>query len=233
MKTFSPILCILLLILIGSQSAEAQRRRFTPKQRFHVGITTGLNLSQVDGDSFVGYDKTGLMAGLQGVAVLTPRLSLVTELLYTQKGSRVEYKDALHPRKERLLSVNYAEVPFLLRIKLLPPDTEQKQIELETGFSFARLIHSRIEEEPSRVRYPFTDLELDFERHEFNALVGMHIEIFKDFNLGARASIGISKFYVGEERGDVTTIEALIGFQPPPAFFRNYLATIYVNYQLY
>jgi hypothetical protein len=233
MRTWQLFLIIGALLLCGTQSAEAQRRRFAPKQRFHIGVITGVNLSQVDGDGTAGYNKRGVTAGLQGIALLTPRLNLVTELLYTQKGSQIDYKDVVYSRNKRLLSVNYAEVPFLLRMKLLPVDTELKQIELDIGFSFARLVHSRVDENSARVRHSFSDLELDFERNEINAIVGMQTEVFKNFNLGARANIGVSKFYVLPSAAEVYNRAALLGTTPPPLFFRNYLATIYVSYQLY
>ena len=77
------------MILLFSLQASAQKRRFNPKQRFHAGLIVGLNLAQLDGDRFNGYDKRGLMGVLQGIALIIRRVSLITELLYRQIGSRV------------------------------------------------------------------------------------------------------------------------------------------------
>ncbi|MEM6697615.1 MAG: hypothetical protein AAF806_16255 [Bacteroidota bacterium] len=98
--------------------SDAQTRRFNPKQRFHAGIITGVNLSQIDGDDYSGYDKLGIMGGLQGIALLNRRTKLVTELLYSSKGSRVENELIFQPQKNRVLAVNYAEVPILIRFCL-------------------------------------------------------------------------------------------------------------------
>lgn len=233
MKRKMKLLASLWVLIFLVQTVFAQQKRFNPKQRFHIGVITGLNLSQIDGDRYTGYDKAGLLVGLQGIAVLTRRLDLVTELTFSQKGSRIPYPAALYPRNERLLGVDYAEVPFLLRIKLLHPSSEQKSIELETGFSFARLISSRVEEDITRVRYAYSDLETTFRRNEFNAIVGMHVEVFKEVNLGLRANMSFSKFYVDNETSPLTPLQVLNGVTQPPAFFRNYLLTIYANYQIY
>lgn len=233
MKWTIKTLILLSIFLFFVQSLLAQKRRFNPKQRFHAGIITGLNLSQIDGDRYTGYNKLGVLAGLQGVAVLTRRMDVVTELTFSQKGSRIPYIGAVHQRNERILTLNYAEVPFLLRIDVLPPDSEQKNVELEIGFSFARLIGSRVDENLSQVRYPYSELEIDFRKNDLNALIGMHIEIFKDLNLGLRANMSLNKFYVNEEATPLDRFQILNGVLPPPSFFRNYLLTIYANYQIY
>lgn len=228
------VLPLCLLFFLPFQ-LDAQRKRFNPKQRFHAGAIIGLNFAQVDGDNFTGYDKGGMTGGLQGVALITRRVELVAELLYSQKGARVEYKGVLHPRKERILGLSYAEAPILVRINLAPNLDKNKPIELETGFSIARLIQTNVEEEVSRLKFTFTDLTDDFRRTDINYIIGMHVGVFKDFNLGLRANSSLTRFYVNENPSVVTDLERRvgIGLERPYSFFRNYHLTLYASYQIY
>ena len=48
-------------------------------QRFNLGVSAGLNFSQVNGDRLAGYDKLGLSAGVRTNIFLTDRLDGVVE----------------------------------------------------------------------------------------------------------------------------------------------------------
>ncbi|MEN0047634.1 MAG: outer membrane beta-barrel protein [Bacteroidota bacterium] len=231
----SLIVFLLCFIVFIPFQLDAQRKRFNPKQRFHAGVIVGANFAQIDGDNFTGYDKGGITGGLQGVALITRRVELVAELLYSQKGARVEYKDVLHPRKERILGLNYAEAPILVRINLVPNLEKNKPIELETGISIARLIQTNIEENVNRLQYSFTGVADNFRRTDINYIIGMHVGILKDFNLGLRANSSLTKVYVNENPSIITNLERRvgIGLERPYNFFRNYHLTLYASYQIY
>ena len=225
---------ILGMILLFSLQASAQKRRFNPKQRFHAGVIVGLNLAQLDGDRFNGYDKRGIIGGLQGIALVNRRVSLIAELLYSQKGSRVEYRDALFADKTRILALDYAEIPILIRIKLVPDSEERKPLELETGFSLSRLIATNIEEDVNRVNYNFTEISDQFRKTDFNYIIGMHMEIFPNFNLGVRSNISFTKVYVNERAEEESALSARLGYiNGPYTLLRNYHLSLYANYQIY
>lgn len=225
---------ILGMILFFSLQATAQKRRFNPKQRFHAGVIVGFNLAQLDGDRFNGYDKHGVMGGLQGIALINRRVSLITELLYSQKGSRVEYRDALFSDKTRILALDYAEIPILVRIKLVPDSDDRKPLELETGFSLSRLIATNIEEDVNRVNYNYTDISDQFRKTDFNYIIGMHMELFPNFNLGVRSNIAFTKVYINERAEEESALSARLGYiNGPYTLLRNYHLSLYVSYQIY
>ncbi|MEM6698265.1 MAG: porin family protein [Bacteroidota bacterium] len=225
---------ILGMILLFSLQATAQKRRFNPKQRFHAGFIVGLNMAQLDGDRFNGYDKRGVMGGLQGIALVTRRVSLIAELLYSQKGSRVEYRDALFPDKTRILGLDYAEIPILVRIKLLPDSDDRKPLELETGFSLSRLIATNIEEDLDRVNYNYTEISDQFRKTDFNYIIGAHMEILPNFNLGIRSNIAFTKVYVNERAEEESALKARLGYiNGPYTLLRNYHLSLYASYQIY
>ncbi|MEL6941785.1 MAG: porin family protein [Bacteroidota bacterium] len=222
------------MILLFSLQAAAQKRRFNPKQRFHAGIMFGLNLSQVDGDRFSGYDKPGITGGIQGIAVISRKVDLVAELLYSQKGSRVEYEDVFFRKKERILGLNYAETPILVRIKLIPSTDNYKPLEIETGFSISRLIATNIEEEVDRVDFSFTDITEQFKKTDLNYILGMHLELFPNFNLGVRTNTSLTRFYINDRAEEEKSLRARFGYTNGPyTLLRNYHLSLYVNYQIY
>ncbi|MEM9888350.1 MAG: outer membrane beta-barrel protein [Bacteroidota bacterium] len=221
----------ILIFLFAFTELDAQKRRFRPKQRFHAGLILGANLSQIDGDDHTGYDKIGVLGGLQGVAVISRRVELVAELLYSQKGAKVEYLDTVHPKKERILGLNYAEVPILVRINITPNAGDKyKKIELEAGFSFAGLVQTDIKENLDRLTYSFTDVSDDFQSNEVNFIIGAQTEIFNNMRLGIRSSNALTRVYVNENKSNR---QVFLGFQDPYNFFRNYHLSFYASYQIY
>ncbi|MEM9849052.1 MAG: outer membrane beta-barrel protein [Bacteroidota bacterium] len=232
---FTLIVSCTLIFLCTFVELDAQRKRFRPKQRFHAGIIAGMNLAQIDGDNHTGYNKIGIMGGLQGIALVSRRVHLVAELLYAEKGARVEYLDAAVSRKERVLDLRYAEAPILVRIHLTSNEDKDQatQVAIETGFSFAGLLQTNIEENVDRVTHSFTAVADEFKRNEINYIIGLQIAPIKQLRLGIRSTTAISRMYVNEMIGPSRSGPAPVGFQPPLEFFRNYHLGLYVSYQIY
>ncbi|MCB0663964.1 MAG: outer membrane beta-barrel protein, partial [Saprospiraceae bacterium] len=57
------------------------------QNRFKVAALGGINVSQIDGDNYQGYDKVGINIGLQAGVVFSKRFQVNMGLLFTQKGS--------------------------------------------------------------------------------------------------------------------------------------------------
>jgi hypothetical protein len=72
------LICIV-LILTGTGYARSQH--------FEGGILGGLTASQIDGDSYSGYDKVGIQAGAWVQRLFTYTLAGQLELRYISKGS--------------------------------------------------------------------------------------------------------------------------------------------------
>jgi len=104
---------------------------FSQRRGFTSGIVLGIAPSQVDGDSYAGYKKVGLIAGLFSEFVMDKHFSIVSEIKYINKGAKQVsrgntffYKSSLH----------YVEVPFALRFKY------KKGFSFNAGLAFGYLI---------------------------------------------------------------------------------------------
>lgn len=116
-------------------------------QRFNSGINLGLVTSQVDGDTYAGFNKLGFTAGgfVSRRFSSESKWSTLFEINFIQKGS----KKLPHPDKGDYsfykLTLNYVEVPILLLYDFRTSDTLlglSGKFSLEFGLGFATLVHS-------------------------------------------------------------------------------------------
>ncbi|TNF40303.1 MAG: PorT family protein [Bacteroidetes bacterium] len=84
-------------------------------QRFDGGAIVGYNASQVEGDTYKGYNKPGFVAGFYVETDIAPAIFAAMEIKYSQKGARkkVTTKD---PEKY-IMRLNYIELPFYLAFR--------------------------------------------------------------------------------------------------------------------
>jgi hypothetical protein len=145
----------LALILLSSTLCCAAQDKYDEleeaEQRVFKGcVILGMNMTQVDGDSFSGYSKVGIQAGGAVNIRLGQKCNISSELLYTQKGARGAhvyespyvgtYFDKYY------LDLNYVELPLVLQYK------HNLLWGFEAGISYGRLIRSKEE----GVGYTFT-----------------------------------------------------------------------------
>lgn len=83
-------------------------------QGFNGGILAGGNISQVDGDTWKGYHKVGLIAGGYVYYQFSPNISLQLEMEFIQKGSRHNIDQENPDDQSYLLKLNYVEMPLLI-----------------------------------------------------------------------------------------------------------------------
>ncbi len=78
-------------------------------QRFDGGIVAGFNATQVEGDTYRGYNKPGIVGGFYVETDLAPAIFMAMEIKYAQKGSRkkVTEKD---PEKY-IMRLDYIDIP--------------------------------------------------------------------------------------------------------------------------
>lgn len=147
-------------------------------QIFNAGIGGGLNISQVDGDGFSGYNKAGPAFGVFVNTWLNDSWKGQLEISYSSKGSRVK-TTIENPRYYRI-DLNYIEIPLIAGY-LLPAG-----ILAEGGLSLGYLFHSKEEDELGSI--PGT---LPFRKIEFAALGGLGYLLTENITVNARVSYSI------------------------------------------
>ncbi len=126
-------LTILLLLLLGA--VFPSEKLFS--QRILGAVSVGMNLTQVDGDDFFGFNKIGLNVGPMVILPFgkNKNWSVSMELLYSQKGSYHKgSSDSIISYTYKLVQ-DYAEIPVLVHF------TDKKLISGGVGFCYGQLIN--------------------------------------------------------------------------------------------
>lgn len=120
-------------------------------QQFKAGLLGGVVTSQVDGDTYAGYNKLGLQAGgfVMKKFSATSKWSASFEITYIQKGSRKAPRPDKGDYTLYKLNLNYAEVPVLLKYSFTAPDSlggNKVRFQLEGGVAVGALVQSKEED---------------------------------------------------------------------------------------
>lgn len=106
-------------------------------QRFDGGLTAGFSASQVDGDTYAGFNKGGLTAGVYAETALSGDFFGRFEIKYTGKGAaRQDGEDNSFVYKRTL---HYMELPVILGYEM------SDVISFHGGLAPAYLFHSHQE----------------------------------------------------------------------------------------
>ena len=106
------VLVIFLLYSFLIRSQDITQQVFTLKP------TLGLNVCQVDGDSYGGYNKIGLLIGAAVNARLSKRASIDIGFFFSQKGSRHNPNPDKGDYSYYRLNLNYIDIPVLFKFNL-------------------------------------------------------------------------------------------------------------------
>jgi opacity protein-like surface antigen len=126
------------------------------QQEFNAGLTAGLNISQIEGDGFAGYNKAGAALGIFANTFFMDELALQVEINYSSKGS--QRKTTIEDPRYFRIELHYVEIPVLLRY-FFPVG-----ISAEAGLSGGYLFNSSERDEVSEIeiRTPFNKTEFAF-----------------------------------------------------------------------
>ncbi len=191
------ILTIIFFLTAAVQGdAQRKRKQKLPDNRFELSVLTGINLSQIDGDYFTGFDQSGLNAGIQVDAIMAPRLRLSVGMMYSQKGAMIPHGVVLssNPKNDRQVRLNYIEIPILFKFML---NQAHSGAFLEVGASLARLSSTQIIEREAFISKGtiYNDISNEFDKADANAVFGIGFTIGKRFSLVMRYNYGLTKFY--------------------------------------
>jgi len=143
-------------------------------QNFNGGFLGGIVASQVDGDTYGGYNKVGFNVGVFVNYQLSYRTGLQVELNFLQKGSRHNPDYENNDYSQYILRLNYMEVPLLLSYKIY------ENFAIEIGPSLGYLV-SNYEERDYR------EIESNpFRKYTANWITGFHFLMNKNWSVNFR-----------------------------------------------
>lgn len=146
-------------------------------QRFNGGIFGGISASQVDGDSYAGFDKVGLHGGVFVNTFFSEKVGAQMEIKYTGRGARKKTSES-DPSIYKL-SLHYIDIPVMLNFIV------QKKIIIEAGLIPGYLFASGGEDSGGRLD---SDFLVDFKKFDFNWLLGLRYKVNDNISAGIRYS---------------------------------------------
>jgi hypothetical protein len=84
-------------------------------QRFDGGALLGFNATQVEGDTYKGYHKPGIVAGFYVETDIAPAIFAAMEIKYSQKGARKKSTEK-DPTKY-IMRLNYIDLPIYMAFR--------------------------------------------------------------------------------------------------------------------
>ncbi len=149
-------------------------------QRFDGGALLGYNASQVEGDTYKGYYKPGLLAGFYVEPDIAPAIFAAMEIKFNQKGARknVTAKD---PTKY-IMRLNYIDIPVYMAFRT----SERSSIlaGVSTGFLISAKEFDEYGEFPPEDQNAFNTLELQ-------TLVGFQFDFIENLKVDLRFALSV------------------------------------------
>ncbi len=146
-------------------------------QDFKAGARLGICATQVDGDTYEGFNKPGLTLGVFVNRKLPENFSMQFEMNFIQKGSRKPVDE--FNRTYYLMRLSYIEVPLLFQWHA------GKSIDFFAGPSFGVLLNSYEETEAGEFTGP------EFEKYEIAGRIGLNYKMSDQWSVDARYSISL------------------------------------------
>lgn len=188
-------------------------------QPFHGGILAGFSASQVDGDSYAGFDKPGLQGGVFISASLTAYLEARLEIKYTGRGARNPASD--DNTGAYRLGLHYIDLPVLIAVHI------KKPVSFELGLVPGYMFSARGEDEAGILPEEYL---VDFRKFDLGTLVGIRVDLSSKIAVNIRYSYSIFSIRDLESAGAYYSWLGKL-FGNSTGDFNNYL-TLGVNYLL-
>lgn len=193
MKMHSKILCALTLFMTASAGLFAQDDNVTTE----FGIKGGLNMSNFYTDD--ADDKNvlfGFNAGLYATLPISDFVAIQPELLFTTRGSELEYNNPVGENQINKYKLNYIELPLLVRVNVT------KNFNIHAGGYAAYMVSSKLTGQGP------IDFENEFDTDDFNKFdAGIAAGVGVDFNpisVGLRYNYGLTTIVKdGDDSSDI------------------------------
>ncbi len=160
----------------------------THSQNFVAGPKLGVAFTQVDGDSFAGFNKVGLNVGgfVYRSISKNERWDMQFEIEYIQKGSR-KYPDVeIGDYSDYKISLNYIQFPIFLRFNA-------NHFSFEAGVSIGTLLSA--EELSDGAEIPVDD-QVPFKSMEYASIFSVNYHFNNRLWINARYSYSIARIRV-------------------------------------
>jgi len=185
-------------------------------QPFHGGLTAGICASQVDGDSYAGYNKLGFQGGVYVTAELTGLLDARLEIRYASRGAvNPASKDNTGYYK---LALNYIDLPIMAVVRI------KKFGLVEAGLVPGYMFHAGGRKDEGSIDFG------SFRKFDLGTLLGAGFQISPKLTVEVRYSYSILSIRDLESAGAYYSWFGKL-FGRSRGDFNNYL-TLGVSYQL-
>lgn len=151
-------------------------------QRFDAGLILGFNGTQVEGDTFKGYHKVGLLAGAFVQTDIAPAIVAGMEIKYSQKGSRKQYDPKIPDVDKYIMRLGYIDIPLFMGFR-----TNDKSM-IIGGIAPGILIHSK--ELNTEGEIPEQDRQ-DFNTFDLQPFLGFQFDFLERASLDLRFSLSV------------------------------------------
>lgn len=149
-------------------------------QIFNGGGYIGFSVSQVDGDSLGGYNKSGFVAGGFVNTEIKENLHFQFEFKWIQKGSKTDKKIETSEDYYEL-QFNYIEMPFLIKYYY------KEKIIFETGLAEGYLFKAQEDTDG----YGFREPGFTYKKLETSFLAGISYMLLNNLFVNARLNYSI------------------------------------------
>ena len=181
-------------------------------QRFNGGILLGVTASQVDGDSYSGFDKVGLQGGVFVNTFLSRNAGLQMEIKYVGRGARKKTSET--DTEIYKLTLHYIDIPVFFQYEV------QKRIILEAGIITGHLFAASGEDNGGKLD---KDYLVDFKKFDLDWSLGLRYRFNENVSAGIRYSYSLFSIrdYVNSD-ANYGVIANLFGYTTGD--YNNYLS---------
>ncbi len=158
---------IALILFLSIPMSRAQ-------SRFKPGLKAGISTSQVEGDTYGGFDKAGFVGGATLNGKINEKWRAQFEILFVQKGSKHVGDGAKGDFSFYKMQLNYVEVPILLQYM-------QKKFTFEIGPGIGYLISAKEYDGIGELQNT-----IPFYTTEVSGSIGLSYQLYKNFAINWR-----------------------------------------------
>jgi opacity protein-like surface antigen len=189
-------------------------------QRFEGGLLAGMTASQVDGDSYSGYNKLGFQGGVFVSTAFKKNFGAQMEIRYAGRGAqKVTTTDDTKVYK---LALHYIDLPLMVTYTL------KKKVVFDLGIVPGYMFAKNGEDNGGKLPQEFL---VEFKKMDIAWLIGINYRITENLKVNFRYSYSLMSINDSDgASGIYTWFGNFVGYRTGD--YNNYL-TFGIYYQIY